>query len=811
MNHRTILIASIAFALFPVALSAQTTIPAAANSNFNANAAGTSYILNTGNTRAVTSGATEAITIGAASGSITLTVDGIASQTATGRAIRSSTGGASITVNIGSTGLVKAVTDDAIQGRNTGAFNLTNLGTLYSGTLSSVTTSTPNASTALATGRGLNLRDAGGGTVFNGSISNSTALIRADGGDAVRVGVGFAFTNYGVINAAGVVNDNSANNVFNSVPNNSVLQTYSAGGGFSFEDPSGSVGSTNSSLVNYGTVTGARHGVQSGTLGSNLTVTNQASGTIIGRNGSGIGFDSIETNLTKITVHNYGIIRGDFAGIGNVIDRTGSASFTHDGDGDGVDIDGAATVNNYAGGQIRGTGANGYDTGGRANTSDGIAIGGGIINNSGLIQGTGVGIVVNNDTSLSRSGVAATTITNNVGGTIEGLNGYAIRLENKHGDARDNDTITNAGTIIGGGSIPNPSGTITIQSGATDTNSTGTLDGVTYTGTGSARFIKGDGSAIQTGEGNDIITNHGTITGSNGRAINMEGGNNTLNIAGGTITGAINGGTGGTNALNVNLSTPSSSFAYSGAITNFATTSVQSGIFSLSGSINDSSAISIATGGTFNYTGAGALGNNITLDGGTFKNNGGNYTGTLTLASGTVSGTNLSGVALTIGAGTTLAPGNSPGTLSTGSETWAGGGSYLWEINRLGVAGGTQGGDPGWDFADITGSLTITANSGNKFNINIDSLALLSAWDNSQSYTFNLATASGGIFGFDASDFLINTSAFDDLHSLGVGHFYVEQDGNSLELNFTPVPEPATIGIGIALMGVAFIRRRRGA
>jgi hypothetical protein len=377
-----------------------------------------------------------------------------------------------------------------------------------------------------------------------------------------------------------------------------------------------------------------------------------------------------------------------------------------------------------------------------------------------------------------------------VGGTIEGLNGYAIRLENKLGDARDNDTITNAGTIIGNGSIPNPSGTVTLQNGATDTNSSGTLNGVTYTGTGVARFIRGDGSAIQTGEGNDVINNSGTITGNTGRAINMEGGNDTLNIQGGaaSITGSIDGGT-GTNTLNITLGA-GNTFSYSGTITNF-NTSVQSG--------------------TFNYTGASTLGGNVTVDGGTFKSNGGNVTGTLALNSGTVGGTNLSGVALSIGAGATLSPGNSPGTLSTGSETWAGGGSYLWEINALGVAGGTQGNDPGWDFADITGSLTITANSGNKFNINLDSLALLSSWDNSQSYSFNLATASGGIFGFDASDFLINTSAFDDLHSLGVGHFYVEQDGNSLELNFTPVPEPATIGIGIALMGVAFIRRRRGA
>jgi hypothetical protein len=773
MNHRTILIASIAFALFPVVATAQTTIPAGTTgSAFSATTAGGSYILNLGDTRTFT-GTTQAVTFGGADGPFTLTVNGsLISNAAASRGVRGATNNVTYNVTVGGSGLIQAFGDDAIQARN-GTFNVTNNGTIYSG---SDILSSPI--TAIATGQALDLASAVGGIVIN------NGLIRADGHDAVRLGSNMTMTNYGTVRTNGVVNDNSANNVFNTAPNNSVATTFSANDGVSFE------GGANSSLNNYGLITGSRHGTETDTGATNIVLTNQAAGIIIGRNGSGFGSDATSAAVSNITVHNYGIIRGEFAGVGNIIDRVGTASFTQDGDGDGVDIDGAGTVNNYGGGQIKGTGANGFDSGGRANTADGIAIGGGIINNSGLIQGAGVGIVVNNDTSLSRSGVAATTITNNVGGTIEGLNGYAIRLENKLGDARDNDTITNYGTIIGGGSIPNPSGTITIQSGATDTNSTGTLDGVTYTGTGSARFIKGDGSAIQTGEGNDIITNHGTITGSNGRAINMEGGNDILNIQGGaaSITGSIDGGT-GTNTLNITLGA-GNTFSYSGTITNF-NTSVQSG--------------------TFNYTGASTLGGNVTVDGGTFKSNGGNVTGTLALNSGTVGGTNLSGVALSIGAGATLSPGNSPGTLSTGSETWAGGGSYLWEINALGLDGGAQGADPGWDFADITGSLTITANSGNKFNINLDSLALLSSWDNSQSYSFNLATASGGIFGFDASDFLINTSAFDDLHSLGVGHFYVEQDGNSLELNFTPVPEPATIGIGIALMGVAFIRRRRGA
>ena len=775
MNHRTILIASIAFALFPVVATAQTTIPAGTTgSAFSATTAGGSYILNLGDTRTFTGGS-EAVTFGGATGPFTLTVNGsLISNAAASRGVRGANSNVTFNVTVGGSGLIQAFGDDAIQARN-GTFNVTNNGTIYSGSniLSSPVT-------AIATGQALDLASAVGGTVIN----NVTGLIRADGHDAVRLGSNMTMTNYGTVRTNGVVNDNSANNVFNTTPNNSVATTFSANDGVSFE------GGANSSLNNYGLITGSRHGTETDTGATNIVLTNQAAGIIIGRNGSGFGSDATSAVVSNITVHNYGIIRGDFAGVGNIIDRVGTASFTQDGDGDGVDIDGAGTVNNYAGGQIKGTGANGFDSGGRANTADGIAIGGGIINNSGLIQGAGVGIVVNNDTSLSRSGVAATTITNNVGGTIEGLNGYAIRLENKLGDARDNDTITNAGTIIGGGSIPSPAGIVLRQDGLADPNSTGTLNGVTYTGTGVARFIRGDGSAIQTGEGNDVLNNSGTITGNTGRAINMEGGNDILNIQGGaaSITGSIDGGT-GTNTMNITLGA-GNTFSYSGTITNF-NTSVQSG--------------------TFNYTGASTLGGNVTVDGGTFKSNGGTVTGTVTVNSGTVSGTNLSGVTLNIGAGATLSPGNSPGTLSTGSETWAGGGSYLWEINALGLDGGAQGADPGWDFADITGSLTITANSGNKFNINLDSLTPLTSWDNSQSYSFNLATASGGIFGFDASDFLINTSAFDDLHSLGVGHFYVEQDGNSLELNFTPVPEPATIGIGIALMGVAFIRRRRGA
>ncbi len=91
-----------------------------------------------------------------------------------------------------------------------------------------------------------------------------------------------------------------------------------------------------------------------------------------------------------------------------------------------------------------------------------------------------------------------------------------------------------------------------MNTGVADPNSVGTLNGVTYTGTGSARFIRGDGSAIQMGEGNDVLTNYGTIIGNTGRAVNMEGGNDTVNIMKGSrIVGLVDGGV-GTDTLNYN-------------------------------------------------------------------------------------------------------------------------------------------------------------------------------------------------------------------------------------------------------------------
>ncbi len=445
---------------------------------------------------------------------------GLILQNGTGRAIDLTAAGVTLTLTNNAGATIQAVAQDAVRIDVASTLNMTNAGTIYSGPNILV-----NPSMGVNTGQALDFASGIGGTLLN----ESTGLIRADGADAVRLGSNMTLTNNGTIRGNSVINDSSANNVFNIAPNNSVLETFSTSEGVSFEN------GANSTLINSGTISGSRHGVESSENAVNVTITNNATGQIIGRNGSGIGFDSTSTSAANVLITNSGLIRGDYAGVGNVIDRTGTPSFTNDGDGDGIDVDGAVTIMNLASGRILSTGAGGFDSRGRANNSEAVAIGGGFITNSGLIRGANRGILVNNDANLNRSAFAATTITNS--GTIEGQNGYGIRLEGSFAD-----TITNTGTIIGTGSIPDPSGTVLRQDGTTDP-ANGTLDAQTFSA-GSARFIRGDGSTIQTGEGNDRLDNTGTISTTNGRAVNLEGGNDTMIVRkGSNINGLVNGGT----------------------------------------------------------------------------------------------------------------------------------------------------------------------------------------------------------------------------------------------------------------------------
>jgi hypothetical protein len=162
----------------------QTTIPAG-TTNFNANTAG-SYTLNSGVTRSNTTNL-EVITLGSATiGAYTLTIDGTVSHldsTTSGdrRAIRTANSANTYTLNIGQNGIVQALGNDAIQIRG-GSFTLSNLG--------QITTSS---------GQGIQVSSGAGGTITNGSLTNSTALIQS-AGEGVTVETGnVTLDNYGII------------------------------------------------------------------------------------------------------------------------------------------------------------------------------------------------------------------------------------------------------------------------------------------------------------------------------------------------------------------------------------------------------------------------------------------------------------------------------------------------------------------------------------------------------------------------------------------------------------------------------------
>ncbi|GJD43432.1 hypothetical protein AFCDBAGC_1284 [Methylobacterium cerastii] len=603
----------------------QTIQPGSQSTTFTIGSADT-YTLAAGSARTQT--ASTAIQATVASGATTIDIEGTLTDTVSGqRAIRAALGNGQILV--GTNGIVRALDGDAIQAQAfTGAnaavstVNLINLGQILSATsitaIGTTGATPPSAAYALNYNAAVGATNApasdftSGGVITNGSEGNATALIRSDSGDAIRLGAHQTLVNYGTITGAGPVNDSSSNNSFNATGNTSNAQRYDISRGVRINAAT----ATNDTIDNHGLIQGAQHGVDVGnTAATNIQVVNQAGATILGHNGSGVGADTTGAAAGTVVVTNSGTIRGEYA---PTYDRAGYA--TIDGDGDGVDVDGGATVYNLAGGLIAGAGAGGvlngqgaggFDSNGRANRSEGLSLGGGVVVNDGTISGADTAIVVNNDSNSngSRSGVAATSIVNGATGAIVGQNGYAIRLENKTGTAAiDNDTIVNAGTITGNGGVP--IGTVLRQDGNADPGTVGTLNGVAYTtaDTGSARFIAGDGAAIQTGEGRDALSNYGTITGNTGRAISLEGGDDTLNLyTGATVTGRIDGGA-GTDILNLRLDDrtgagPNNLGANSGvttgtlaAIVGFEALNVQGGTWTLADAQSYASGIAVTSG-----------------------------------------------------------------------------------------------------------------------------------------------------------------------------------------------------------------------
>ncbi|HSJ04636.1 MAG TPA: autotransporter domain-containing protein [Verrucomicrobium sp.] len=544
----------------------------------------TAKTLTTGNTGTVQatgtlsiSGSTTAVAI-TGTGTVNVINSGSILQTGTGRGIDNTGGGNSgtriITNNAG--GLIQTADGDTIRiNRTDSNVTINNYGIIRSN----------NASKA-----GNQVLDFNAITSGTNIVNNYLGgLIEATAADAIRPGTNGVVNNWGTISAIPVVEMDG------------ILRVVSGSDGIDAQTRTGI------QVFNSGTVSG-RHGITGEDSGSGfvITVTNYQGGTIQGVNGSGINIDE-STAVANIT--NYGSIIGNFD------------STKYDvGDGDGVDVDGIVTLDNY--GVIKGINAGGLNDG-SLNNSEGVSIGGGtIINRAGAVisgennaatASVGNGILV--DDSNGSNAFAATTITNS--GLIQGKSGFGIKIIGTFAD-----TITNSagGVIQGAGNV----------------------------------------TTVQTGGGADILTNRGAIISGSGQAVDLGDGDDSLFILGGqaAVVGDVHGGA-GVNTLVIN---PGSGgvFKYEGSFFDFQTAEFQSGTTVLNG--------------TSHITGL------TSVSGGSLLVNGALVTPLVNVSHGALLGGNgyISGSVHNAG---TVSPGNSIGRLTIGGNyTQTSSGTLLIEV-----------------------------------------------------------------------------------------------------------------------------------
>ncbi len=219
--------------------------------------------------------------------------------------------------------------------------------------------------------------------------------------------------------------------------------------------------------------------------------------------------------------------------------------------------------------------------------------------------------------------------------------------------------------------------------------------------------------------------------------------------------------------------------------------------------------------GTLTLTGANTFVGTTTISSGTLVLDGSLASGNSVMVSagGTLAGSGTADGLVTVAG--TLSPGNSPGTLSTGSQVWQGGGGFNWQLNDATAAAGT-----GYDTISLTGSLDLASLTTGGFSINLWSLSAVGPdsngdalnFDDANSYSWTLVATTGGITGFSAGNFAIHvaanngTAGFSNPYS---GTFSMSVGGNDLLLNYSAVPEPSTWGLlASSLMVLGLIRWR---
>ncbi|MDM8358926.1 autotransporter family protein [Pandoraea communis] len=475
----------------------------------------------------------------------------------------------------------------------------------------------------------------------------------------------------------------------------------------------------NATLVNNGTInmTGTGRAIRDNTGGLSLTVTN----------GVGASMTTFDADVIQMNKANSNVV---FNNYGTLTSTNNSAQGNQAIDFNAITT-GTNVLNNFAGGVIQ------------ANEADAVRPGiNGVINNAGIIRSTnnpgstsssdgvdaqtntGV-VVVNSGTGLiqgarhgitggantATDGTFTLSVTNNAGGTIQGMNGSGINIDGFN--AKEVVTINNAGSIVGNGvtgdgdgvdvdglvNITN-SGTIRGAKAFNDVSEGVTAGGGTIVNSGT---IIGENTAGGVGRGitlagvdkdpitklpitpqgiyaNSTIVNSGLIRGQSDSAIAVTGSRNAftltvVNQASGVLEG------GGATAAVVNTGATDATVINYGTITadqngkavdlgsGNSTLQILGGSAVVNGDVSGGTGTSTltitpGTGNAFRYNGAISNFSAVSLGAGTIALNGASsYAGTTAIASGATvivgdashrSATLGSGLA-TVAAGATLA------------------------------------------------------------------------------------------------------------------------------------------------------------
>ena len=469
-----------------------------------------------------------------------------------------------------------------------------------------------------------------------------------------------------------------------------------------------------------------------------------------------------------------------------------------------------------------------------------------------LVSGANSHLTAQGSTWVGLRGCGTLTIEN--GATVETTGPYAGLgiWDTGKGTAR----VTGPGSqwTVDGPLIVGERGgdaTLEVQAGGRVVANSSVVVGAAYLGIGGATgqvTVEGSGSRLEASgnliigsaqgtlsvQGGGVVTADGTAfvgisPGSSGE-VTVAGNSSELNVAQSLVVGSSGAGT-----LNVEnggkVTSRSGKIAFGIGSTGEASVAGNASRWEIAESLNvgdgGSGKLTVANNGRVSVgdTVAVAHGSSVDVLAGmlaaTTINNAGTFTneGTVTgafhnLDGGLLQGSGTIDGLLAIAEGSTLSPGDSPGTIFSTDGLISGGGNLLFEIND---PIGTAGGDPGWDLWSTSDQLTIAATEADPFSIQLTSLqpdntsGLLDGFDAASPYEWTFVTA-GEILGFDPNAFLVDTSGF--WNDLGGGWFDVVGYDHELRLRFNSVvPEPSSLAvwglIGLAAAAVGWWRRRR--